>query len=255
MQNPKNLLKAALVEGRPQIGLWAALANPISTELLASAGFDFLVLDGEHAPNDLRSLLSQLQAMAAYPTQAVVRATSGDANQIKQLLDIGAQTLLIPWVETAEQARMLVRAVRYPPEGIRGVGSALTRSSRWTAISDYVEVADREICLIVQVETKTGVDNVEEIAAVEGVDCVFIGPSDLSASMGHRGKPQHPEVLAAMDGVIERTKKAGKAPGILWSEESGVRRFLAQGCLFMAVGSDALLLANTARAVARKYMA
>ena len=253
MQIPKNQLKAALAEGRAQIGLWVALANPISTEVCAGAGFDFLVLDGEHAPNDLRSLLAQLQASAAYPVHAVIRPPIGDVSLIKQMLDIGAQTLLVPLVETAEQAALMVRAMRYPPAGLRGVGSAVARSSRWNAIPDYLDTADREMCLIVQVETKKGLDNLDAIAAVEGVDSVFLGPADLSASLGYRGQPNHPAVQTAIDGAIARIKKAAKAPGILWFEESGVRRYLSQGCTFVAVGADTSILAGGARSLANKY--
>ena len=185
--------------------------------------------------------------------QPVVRATIGDVNLIKQLLDIGAQTLLIPWVETAEQAALLVRAMRYPPGGIRGVGSSLARASRWLDIPDYVNIADAEMCLIVQIETKKGLDNLDAIAAVQGVDCVFIGPADLSASLGYRGRPNHPVVQAAMDDAIARIRKAGKAPGILWSEETGVRRYLSLGCTFVAVGTDTTILAQGARTLAKKY--
>jgi len=253
MQIPKNTLKTALAQGRAQIGLWVALASSYSAEIAAGAGFDFILLDGEHAPNDLRSLLAQLQTAASYPVHPVVRATIGDVSLIKQLLDIGAQTLLVPLVETAEQAALLVRAMRYPPGGIRGVGSAIARSSRWSDIPDYLDTADGEMCLIVQVETKKGLDNLDAIAAVEGVDSVFIGPADLSASLGHRGQPNHPVVQAAMDDAIARIKRAGKAPGILWSEEAGVRRYLSLGCTFVAVGTDTTILATGARALARKY--
>jgi 4-hydroxy-2-oxoheptanedioate aldolase len=198
-------------------------------------------------------LLAQLHAASAYPVQVVIRPTIGDVTLIKQLLDIGAQTLLIPWVETAEQAALLVRAMRYPPEGIRGVGNSIVRASRWNDIPDYVDTADSEMCLIVQVETQKGLDNLEAIAAVKGVDCVFIGPSDLSASLGHRGQPNHPVVQAAMDDAIARIRKAGKAPGILWRDEAGVRRYLSLGCTFVAVGADATILATGARALAKVY--
>jgi len=253
MQIPKNTLKSALAEGRPQIGLWVAMANSVSTDIVAGAGFDFILLDGEHAPNDVRSLLAQLQTAAAYPVNAVVRATIGEVSLIKQLLDIGAQSLLVPLVETAEQAALLVRAMRYPPEGIRGVGSSIARSSRWMGIPDYVDLADSEMCLIVQVETKKGLDNLDAIAAVEGVDSVFIGPADLSASLGHRGQPNHPVVQAAMDDAIARIRRAGKAPGILWPDEAGVRRYLALGCTFVAVGADTTILGKGARALAKLY--
>ena len=166
------------------------LADPVCAEICAGAGFDWLVIDGEHAPNDVRSVLAQLQAVAPYPVHPVVRPLSGDVNLIKQMLDIGAQTLLIPMVESAAQARQLVSAMRYPPEGIRGIGAALARAARWDRIPNYVHEANAQMCLLVQVETRKGLENLEAIAGVEGVDGVFIGPADLSAAMGHPGNPQ-----------------------------------------------------------------
>ena len=195
MQMPKNEFKAALQKrGWPLIGLWAGLADPVCLEICAGAGFDWLLIDGEHAPNDVRSVLAQLQAVAPYPVHPVVRPLSGDVNLIKQMLDIGAQTLLIPMVESAAQARQLVSAVRYPPEGIRGIGAALARAARWDRIPNYVHEANAQMCLLVQVETRKGLENLEAIAGVEGVDGVFIGPADLSAAMGHPGNPRHPEM-------------------------------------------------------------
>jgi 4-hydroxy-2-oxoheptanedioate aldolase len=253
MENPKNLLKAALARGETQIGLWLSLANSYSAELCAGAGFDFVLIDGEHAPNDIASILAQLQSVAACPAQPVVRAPIGDPVIIKRLLDIGAQSLLIPLVETAEQAEMLVRAMRYPPEGIRGVGAAAARASRWSRVKDYLETAARELCLIVQVETQKGLDHLDAIAKVEGVDGVFIGPADLSSSLGHRGDPEHPEVQAAIESAIARIRAAGKAPGILWTEELRTRRYIELGCTFVAVGLDGLLLARAAEALAKKF--
>ncbi|HXP83169.1 MAG TPA: 4-hydroxy-2-oxoheptanedioate aldolase [Bryobacteraceae bacterium] len=253
MENPKNTLKAALARGEAQIGLWLSLANAYCAELCAGAGFDFVLIDGEHAPNDVPSVLAQLQAVAAYPVQPVVRAPIGDPVIIKRLLDIGAQSLLIPLVETAEQAEMLVRAMRYPPEGIRGVGAAVARASRWSRIPDYLNTAARELCLIVQVETQKGLEHIDSIAKVEGVDGVFIGPADLSSSLGHRGDPEHPEVQAAIESAIARIRAAGKAPGILWTEELRTRRYIELGCTFVAVGLDGLLLARSAEALAKKF--
>ena len=194
-----NTFKQALKAGTPQIGLWASLADPYIAEALATAGFDWLLIDAEHAPNDLRSVLAQLQAVGSaasftaspHPTHAIVRPPIGDVVMIKQYLEIGAQTLLIPMVDTAEQAARMVAATRYPPRGVRGVGSAGARSSRWSGIPGYVHGADAETCLLVQVETTTGLANLAEIAAVEGVDGVFFGPADLSASMGLLGQPTH----------------------------------------------------------------
>jgi 4-hydroxy-2-oxoheptanedioate aldolase len=252
MQLPVNKFKQRLATEQ-QIGLWVGLANPYSAELAANAGFDWLLFDGEHAPNDVRSLLAQLQAVAPYPSSAVVRPVVGDTAMIKQLLDIGAQTLLVPMVDTAEQARELVRAMRYPPLGIRGVGAALARASRWNNIPDYLARADEEMCLLVQIETQTGLANLDEIAAVEGVDGVFIGPADLSASMGHRGNPGHPEVQAVIEDMIGRIRHAGKAAGILIADEKLAKRYLELGCAFVAVGVDTSILMRALTALATRF--
>ncbi len=249
----QNRFKQALRAKQPQIGMWLAIADSYGAEIAAGAGFDWLLLDGEHAPNDLRSTLAQLQALAPYPVHPIVRPPIGDTHLIKQLLDIGAQTLLIPIVETAEQAARLVAATRYPPDGIRGVGSALARASRWNRVPDYLGRADDEICLLVQVETRKGLDNLDAIAAVPGVDGVFIGPADLSAALGHRGNPGHPEVQAAIEGSIVRIVAAGKAAGILTAEEKLARRYLDLGCTFVAVGTDVTLLARAAEKLAATF--
>jgi 4-hydroxy-2-oxoheptanedioate aldolase len=253
VDTPKNTFKAALAGQTPQIGLWLALADSYSAEICAGAGFDWLVIDGEHAPNDLRSILGQLQALAPYPVHAVVRPPIGEVHLIKQLLDIGAQTLLIPMVETAEQARLLVSAMRYPPAGIRGVGSAIARSSRWQAMPGYLQQANAEVCLLVQIETSEGIRNLDAIAAVEGVDGLFIGPSDLSAALGQLGNLGHPEVQKTIAGAVGRIRKAGKAAGILSTEEATTRRYLSLGCNFVAVGADTMLLAGAARDLASKF--
>lgn len=254
MAAPTNHFKAALRAGRPQIGLWVALANSMSAELVAGAGFDFLVIDGEHGPNDIPLIMTQLQGVAAAPgrTQAIVRPPVGETHLIKQVLDIGAQTVLVPIVETVEQTQMLVQAMRYPPQGVRGVAT-LTRAAHFGQAKDYLRTANEEVCLLVQVETKRGLDNLDAIAAVEGVDGVFIGPSDLAAALGHLGDPMHPEVVAVIEDAMTRIAKAGKAPGILMANEPLARRCLELGALFVAVGSDAVLLAQGAQALAAKY--
>lgn len=252
MQMPVNTFKQRLA-AEQQIGLWVGLADPYCAELAASAGFDWLLLDGEHAPNDLRTLLAQLQAVAPYASQPVVRPPIGDAVLIKQLLDIGAQTLLVPMVESAAQAAELVRAMRYPPQGIRGVGASLARASRWNNIPDYLAQADEQMCLLVQVENLAGLENLDAIAAVEGVDGVFIGPADLSAAMGHRGNPGHPQVQAAIEEAIARIRKAGKAAGILSGDERLARRYLELGCAFVAVGVDTSVLMRGLRNLAGTF--
>lgn len=253
MEMPVNRFKEALRTGSPQIGLWVALAEPAAVEICANAGFDWMLLDGEHAPNDVRSLLGQLQTLAAYPVHPIIRPPVGDPVLIKQMLDIGAQTLLIPLVESAEQAQQLVRAMRYPPAGIRGVGSALARAARWNAIPDYLQRADEQMCLLVQVETRRGVENLDAIAAVEGVDGVFIGPADLSAALGFRGNPGHPDVQKVIEDGIVRIRAAGKAAGILTADETLAKRYLELGCRFVAVGSDVTLLLRSAQTLANKF--
>jgi len=249
----KNTFKAALKAGQAQIGLWVGLANSYTAEICAGAGFDWLLVDGEHAPNDVRSILTQLQAMSAYPVHPIVRPVIGDVPLIKQLLDIGAQTLLVPLVESAEQAKQLVAAMRYPSAGIRGVGPSLARASQWSRISDYVHTANDEMCLLVQVETRKGLDNLDAIASVEGVDGVFIGPSDLSAALGHIGNANHPEVQATIEDMIRRIRAAGRAAGILTLDEGLARHYLSLGALFVAVGQDGNLLVRATTDLARKF--
>lgn len=242
-----NPFKQALVQGRPQVGLWLSMGDAYSAELCATAGFDWLLIDNEHAPNDVRSTLAQLQAVAPYGGQPVVRALQGEAAAIKQLLDIGAQTLLVPMVDTPEQAATVVAATRYPPHGIRGVGAAVARASRWNQRPDYVHHANQEVCLLVQAETATALDNLEAICAVEGVDGVFIGPADLAASLGHLGNPSHPEVQSAIETAIRTVVRSGKAAGTLTGDVEQARRFLELGATFVAVGLDVTLLVQAAR--------
>ncbi|KAG6335983.1 hypothetical protein ID866_3105 [Astraeus odoratus] len=249
----QNAFKAALKAGRPQIGLWLGLTSSYSAELLAGAGFDWLLIDGEHAPNSVQTVLTQLQAIAPYPSQPVVRPSWNDPVQIKQLLDIGAQTLLVPMVQNADEARLAVSATRYPPAGIRGVGSALARASRWNRIPDYLHQANDAMCVLVQIETREALKNLPQILDVEGVDGVFIGPADLSADMGFAGNPQHPEVQAAIEQAIAQILSAGKAPGILMANEQLAKRYLGLGALFVAVGVDTTLLARSAEALAARF--
>lgn len=262
LQTPTNRFKQAMAQQQAQIGLWLGLADAYSAEILAGTGYDWLLVDGEHAPNDLRSILHQLQAIAsatsalpplAQPPHPVARVPVGDTALIKQFLDLGVQTLLVPMVDTAEQAQQLVRATRYAPEGVRGMGSALARSSRWQAYPQYVHEANQQICLLVQAETVEAMNNLDAIAATPGVDGVFIGPADLSASMGRPGNPGHPDVQAAIQDGIARILRAGKAPGILATTESQARQWLAAGALFVAVGVDTMLLASAAQDLLARF--
>lgn len=254
MPAPQNRFKRALSSGQRQLGLWVALANPISAELCAGAGFDWLLLDGEHGPNDVRSILHQLQAVSAYPGSPVVRVPVADATHIKQMLDIGAQTLLVPMVDTPDQAMSMARAMRYPPFGTRGIGAALARASGFNSMPDYLQTADAEVCLLVQAETRKSIENLGAIAATEGVDGVFIGPSDLAADMGLIGRAESAEVIAVVEDAIERIVKLGRPAGVLAANPAIARRYLDKGATFVAIGTDVGALrsglANIRKAVA-----
>jgi 4-hydroxy-2-oxoheptanedioate aldolase len=253
MQLPVNRFKQALREGRSQIGLWSSLATSTTVEILAGAGFDWIVLDTEHAPNELPMVYSQLQAAAAGGSaHPVVRVPWNDMVTIKRYLDIGAQTILIPYVETEEEARNAVAYTRYPPKGVRGFAGG-ARASLFGRVQDYPHRCEDEICVLIQIESRKGLENIEAIAAVDGIDGLFIGPGDLSASLGHLGDFTHPEVAAAIDGAITRIRKAGKAPGILTMSETLARHYIALGSLFTAVGADVLILARTAEALAARF--
>jgi 4-hydroxy-2-oxoheptanedioate aldolase len=236
-----------------QIGLWVGLADAYGTEIAANAGYDWLLIDGEHAPSDLRTTLSQLQSIAAYPSQAVVRPPIGSVQLIKQLLDIGAQTLLIPMVESVEQAELMVKAVRYPPQGVRGVGAALARATRWNSIPDYYATAHENICLLIQIESVEGLANLDDILKVEGIDGIFIGAVDLSATMGYEGNPNHPEVQKAVINAIQRIRASGKAAGILSTQHEATEQYLALGTEFVAVGVDTSVLMQSLRTLLQRY--
>jgi len=252
MELPRNRFKHAIAEGRLQIGLWSQLAEATAAEVLADAGYDFVVIDAEHAPNEVLTTIPQLQVLDRSPTSAVLRMPWNDLVLIKRYLDIGAQTLLVPYVQNAEEARRAVYGVRYPPLGGRGVGT-MHRANRYGRIKDYLTRAASEICLLVQVETEEALDQLEEIAAVDGLDGVFIGPSDLSASMGHVGNPNHPDVQAAITAVPNRLKSIGKPAGILTPVEAEARRYIEAGYVYVAVGSDLGVLANQTAALAARF--
>lgn len=260
MKTPINTFKAALAAKQAQIGLWLGLGSPYTAEICAGAGFDWLLIDGEHGPNDTQTLLSQLQAIAAYPgSHPIARIPMGHGEigemLIKQYLDLGAQTLLVPMVDTPEQAARIVRAARYPQDdgkgGIRGMANA--RASAWGRRPDYFQEANEQVCILLQVETREGLANLDAIAATEGVDGVFIGPADLSASMGYVGASSHPEVQAAIEDGIARILKANKAPGILTANETLAHRYLELGCTFVAVGLDTGLLVQSTSALAGRF--
>jgi 4-hydroxy-2-oxoheptanedioate aldolase len=252
MELPPNPFKRALRAGKPQIGLWSSLSSHYTVEVIAGAGFDWILLDSEHSPNDLENLLTQLQAAAPYPTHPVVRVPWNDMVTIKRVLDIGAQSLLVPYVSTRAEAESAVSYTRYPPGGVRGVAGT-TRATRFGRVKDYATRAHEEICLLVQVETQAALDNIEAICAVDGVDGVFIGPADLHASLGYTGEIANPKVKPLIDDAIQRIRKTGKAPGILTPNEADARHWLECGALFVAVGADVGILARGAEALAAKF--
>lgn len=249
----KNLFKRSIAKAQPIFGLWLGLPDTTAAEIAAGAGFDWLLIDGEHAPFDLRGILAHLQAIAAYDVAPIVRPVNGEPALLKQLLDIGVQSLLVPMVEDAKQAENLVRAVRYPPAGIRGVGTSLARAARWGQISNYLQQADEEIFLIVQVETKHALHNIDEIAKVDGIDAVFIGPSDLSASLGHAGNPAHPHVVELICTALTKIRSAGKHAGLLCLDSRLVQKYIDCGANFIGVGVDTMLLARATRALAEGF--
>jgi 4-hydroxy-2-oxoheptanedioate aldolase len=240
-------------DGSCQIGLWQALANPYTAEISAAAGFDWLLFDGEHGPNDVPLLLAQLQAVAPYAVHPVARPPSGEARLIKQYLDIGFQTLLVPFIETAQQAEAVVVATRYPPAGIRGVGSGLARAARWNGVPGYLQRANEQICVLLQIETQLGLTNIEAIAEVEGVDGIFIGPADLAAALGHIGRPDHPNVVQRIEGAITKLQATRKPIGILATTADLIARYRSLGCRFIAVGTDVALFSRALSELARLH--
>ena len=252
MELPRNAFKHALKAGQAQIGLWSSLSSNYTVEVIAGAGFDWLLLDMEHSPSDLENLLAQLQAAAPYSTHPVVRVPWNDMVAIKRVLDVGAQSLLVPYVSSAEEARAAVSYTRYPPKGVRGVAGT-TRATRFGRIRDYARRAQDEICLLVQVETEGALDNIEAICRVDGIDGVFIGPADLHASLGYAGEIANTAVKPRIDEAIRRIRRAGKAPGILTPSETDARHWLECGALFVAVGADVGILARGAEALAAKF--
>jgi 4-hydroxy-2-oxoheptanedioate aldolase len=243
-----------LGEGRPRFGMWVATGSGYVTEICAGSGIDWLLLDLEHAPNDLRTALEQLQVLAGYPdVDVVVRPPSADPVFVKQLLDVGAQNIIVPMIDGPAEAAAAVAATRYPPEGIRGVGSALARASRWNRISDYLVTAGTTVSLTVQVETVAGLEHLGEIADVDGVDAVFIGPADLAAAMGKLGQPEHPEVMDTIEAALATIVEHGKHAGVNAFNESVAHRYLRAGASFVLVGADVALLARGAEDLAARY--
>ena len=253
MGAPVNMLKKRLAAGELQTGCWLSMMDAYAAEIAGTAGFDWLLIDGEHSPNGPHDISKQIGALGASASEVIVRVPKGEDWIIKQVLDAGAQTVMVPMVETGAQAAEMVRAMRYPPEGIRGVGAAPARASQWSGIADYAATANAQMCLIVQVEAQRGVDNLDDILAVEGVDAVFIGPADLSADMGYLGNPDVPEVQATMEDVVRRTRAAGKASGIMCTDPEFAKKAIGWGANFAAIAIDVLLLADALRKKAKLF--
>ena len=248
-----NKFRQDLIAGKKLIGCWCSLASPITTEILGLAGFDWILLDGEHAPNDTLSFIPQLMALKDSRSAPVVRPSWNDTVEIKRLLDSGFYNLLIPFIQSADEAQRAVAATRYPPQGVRGVSVAM-RNNRYNTVKDYLQVINDNITVLVQIENRTGVEAIAEICAVDGVDGVFIGPSDLAAAYGHLGNAAHPEVQAAMQIIFAAAKAAGKPVGILAPVEADARRYLEQGATFVAVGSDLGAFRGATQALRDKYL-
>lgn len=254
MDLPVNTFKAAIAKGRQQIGLWCSIGDPLTCEMLAGCGFDWMLIDTEHTALSPQDVVPILQAMAPYPTHPIVRPSSLDAAEIKKLLDAGAQSILVPYVQTVAEAHAAAAAVAYPPDGIRGV-AGITRATRFGAVEGYHGRARGEICLIVQIETGQALDNIEKIAGVPGIDALFIGPADLAASLGYPGEPSHPKVKSACIDGIRRIRAAGKPAGFLTLDQDFLAEIVDAGSIFTAVDVDAAILRKGALERARTWRA
>ena len=255
MNIKKNSFRKLFPATRPQYGVWNGLVDNIVAEILAGSGYDWILVDGEHAPFDLQSIQSQIQALGQFGIPVLVRPAKGDSVVIKQLMDVGVQTLVVPMVETAEQAEYVFKSMRYPPQGIRGVGTAMARASQWNRVNNYFQNANDEMCLIVQVESVKGIENLDVILAVEGIEGVFIGPADLAASMGYLGKGDHPEVVKVIEVAIQKIKAANKINGIMViGNKSLTESYASLGSNMIAVAIDTLLLAKSAMEVANSFI-
>jgi len=241
MPAPHNALKAALATKTVQMGLWMNLVSPIAAEALSGAGFDWLLIDGEHGPNDIPTILAQVQAIGSR-TSVVVRPPVGEVRMIKQLLDLGVQTILVPMIESADHAAQMVKAMHYPPVGMRGVGATIARASDYGRITDYITTANDQTCLILQIESRAGLAALPEILKLDGVDGVFIGPADLAADMGYPGNAAAPEVQATIDSTLAAIMASGKSAGILTFDAKVAQRYAAMGVTFLGIGSDVAVL-------------
>jgi len=253
MKIRRNSFKKNILAGKKQYGIWNGIPDSYAAELCAGAGFDWICIDGEHAPFDLRTILHNMQAIQSHNVPAIVRIPSVDPVMIKQLMDAGAQNILVPMIESADQAELIAKAMRYPPIGFRGVGTALARAAQWNRVNDYFKLADDEMCCIGQIESIKAVDALDEILEVEGLDICFIGPADLGATMGYLGQPGHPEVVALVKECIRKITKAGKVAGFLTGSKPLIHQYMDEGALMVGVGVDTILMAKATKALAETY--
>jgi len=249
-----NRFKSALQKGNRQYGIWNGIPHSYAAELCAGAGFDFAVIDAEHAPFDLNQIIIQLQAMSRYPScSPIVRIPTDDPVLIKRLLDAGVQNFIVPMLESADQVRQMSRALRYPPEGIRGVGTALARAAQWNRVDNYFQDANKEVCLIAQIESVLGIEALDDILNEGVAEVIFLGPADLAGSMGYLGQPGHPDVVESVTRAIQKITDAGQVAGILTSSAELISKYEDMGVLMLGVGLDTILLSNATSALARKY--
>lgn len=253
MSSITNNFKAAINSGKTQYGIWNGIPHSYAAEILAGAGFDWVVVDAEHAPFTMDQIVIQLQGMSRYPVTPIVRMRNADPYYMKPLLDAGVQTFIIPMVESGDTADLMAKAMRYPPTGTRGVGTALARGAQWNRVNNYFKNADAEMCLIAQVESVKGVEAINDIIAVENVDVVFMGPADLAASMGHLGNPGHPEVKEQVQKCIKKIVNSGKTAGVLTSSKELIADYASQGARMIGVGLDTIILAKATKALAEHY--
>jgi len=248
-----NKFKAALIAGQKQYGIWNGIPHSYAAEILAGAGFDWVLIDAEHGPFSLDQIIIQLQAMSRYDVNPILRMRNADPEYIKTLMDAGLQSFIIPKVESAETAETMVKAMRYPPEGTRGVGTALARAAQWNRVNNYFQDANQHMCLIIQIESVKGVEALDEILQVEGVDVIFMGPADLAGSMGHLGNPGHKDVKTAVNNCLKKIVAAGKVPGVLTSSQKLIEEYTTQGAMMIGVGLDTIILANATKELAEYY--
>lgn len=251
MEPIRNSFKAKLASGDMQYGVFVSLADPVAAEIAACSDMDWVIVDMEHAPNDMRTTMAQLQATFGYDTEVVVRPYVGDQALIKRVLDIGAQSIMIPMVDTAEQAAAMVRYARYPADGVRGVASA--RAARWGRVDGYFDSANDELCVIAQIESRAGADNIDEICAVDGVDALFVGPSDMAAALGHIGNPGHHEVQEVVLGSLAKIAANGKPAGVYGATPDAAARYAEAGASLVIVGVDTMILSKAINALAAQF--